>query len=102
MSGLLFEATIEFEADFAKFCLNAIEALLQDPETLANILLYHVVAGKVTSADVVNLTEATMANGGTVDITVDGGVKVNDANVIKVDIAARNGVIHIIDGVLLP
>ncbi|MFH2035241.1 MAG: fasciclin domain-containing protein [Candidatus Zixiibacteriota bacterium] len=81
---------------------GTLEALVADPETLSNIILYHVVAGKVTSDVVVNLTEATMANGGTVDITVDGGVMVNDANVVVVDIMARNGVIHIIDGVLLP
>jgi len=87
---------------FAALPEGTLEALIADPETLSNILLYHVVAGKVTSADVVNLTEATMANGGTVDITVNGGVMVNDANVVVVDIMARNGVIHIIDKVLIP
>ncbi len=81
---------------------GTIPALLNDPETLANILLYHVTSGRVYAADVVKLTEATMANGGTVSISVNGGVKINDANVIAVDIKARNGVIHVIDGVLLP
>lgn len=87
---------------FAALPAGTVEALLQDPATLSNILLYHVVAGIVKSGDVVNLTEATMANGGTVDIMVNGGVKVNDANVVVVDILARNGVIHMIDAVLLP
>jgi len=90
------------DAAFDALPEGTLEALVADPEALSNILLYHVVAGKVTSADVVNLTEATMANGGTVDITVNGGVMVNDANVVVVDIMARNGVIHMIDGVLLP
>lgn len=90
------------EGAFAALPAGTIPALLNDPETLANILLYHVTPGTLFAADVVNLTEATMANGGTVEITVDGGVKVNDANVIAVDIKARNGVIHVIDGVLLP
>jgi len=88
---------------FAALPEGTIPALLQDPETLANILLYHVTSGRVYAADVVTLNEATMANGGTVDIAiVNGGVMVNDANVIAVDIMARNGVIHVIDGVLLP
>lgn len=87
---------------FGELPAGTVEALLQDPPTLANILLYHVVGGVVTSDVVVTLTEATMANGGTVDIMVNGGVKVNDANVIVVDIPARNGVLHLLDGVLIP
>ena len=90
------------EAAFGDLPEGTIPALLQDPETLSNILLYHVVSGRVTSADVVTLTEATMVNGGTVSITVGDGVMVNDANVIIVDIMARNGVIHAIDKVLIP
>jgi len=90
------------DAAFGALPEGTLEALVADPETLSNILLYHVVAGKVTSADVVNLTEATMANGGTVSITAGDGVMVNDANVLVVDIMARNGVIHIIDKVLIP
>jgi len=90
------------EDAFAALPAGTVEALLQDPATLSNILLYHVVAGKVYAADVVNLTEATMVNGDTVDIMVNGGVMVNDANIIATDIMARNGVIHVIDGVLIP
>lgn len=91
------------EDAFAALPEGTIPALLNDPATLADILLYHVTSGRIYAADVVNLTEATMANGGTTDIMVNGGnVMVNDANVIAVDIKARNGVIHVIDGVLLP
>ncbi len=88
---------------FGALPAGTVEALLKDPATLSNILLYHVTSGKVKAADVVNLTEATMANGSKVSISVvNGGVKINNANVLFVDIAARNGVLHIIDGVLLP
>jgi transforming growth factor-beta-induced protein len=93
------------EDAFAALPEGTIPALLQDPETLANILLYHVTPGKVTASTVVTLNGemVEMANGGNVVITVDeNGVMVNDANVIAVDIMARNGVIHVIDGVLLP
>jgi uncharacterized surface protein with fasciclin (FAS1) repeats len=93
------------EEAFGALPAGTIEALLKDPETLANILLYHVTPGKVTSSTVVTLDGemVDMANGGSVTITVDeNGVMVNDANVIAVDIMARNGVIHVIDGVLLP
>jgi transforming growth factor-beta-induced protein len=90
------------EEAFAALPPGTIDALLKDPATLSNILLYHVIPGVVKAADVVNLTEATMANGEKVTITVGDGVKINDANVIVVDIPARNGVLHIIDGVLIP
>ena len=90
---------------FAKLPAGTLESLLK-PENkakLAGILTYHVVAGKVMAADVVKLTSAKTVNGESVKITVDGGkVKVNDANVIKADVAASNGVIHVIDAVLLP
>jgi transforming growth factor-beta-induced protein len=91
------------EQAFAALPAGTVEALLQDPATLSNILLYHVTPGVVKAADVVKLTEATMANGSKVSISVvNGGVKINNANVLFVDIAARNGVLHIIDGVLIP
>jgi uncharacterized surface protein with fasciclin (FAS1) repeats len=90
------------EDAFAALPDGTVAALLQDPETLANILLYHVVPGVVKAEDVVNLTEATMANGQTVSIYVNDGVMVNDANVIVTDIMAKNGVIHLIDKVLIP
>jgi uncharacterized surface protein with fasciclin (FAS1) repeats len=93
------------DAAFAKLPAGTLESLLK-PENkakLAGILTYHVVAGKVMAADVVKLTSAKTVNGQSVKIAVDGGkVKVDDANVVKTDIAASNGVIHVIDAVLLP
>ena len=90
---------------FAKLPAGTLESLLK-PENkakLAGILTYHVVAGKVTAADVVKLTSAKTVNGQSVKIAVDGGkVKVDGANVVKTDIGASNGVIHVIDAVLLP
>ena len=90
---------------FAKLPAGTLESLLK-PENkakLAGILTYHVVAGKVMAADVVKLTSAKTVNGQSVKVAVDGGkVKVDGANVVKTDIAASNGVIHLIDTVLLP
>ena len=88
---------------FAALPAGALEALLQDPEALKAVLLYHVVPGKVMAADVVKLTSAKTVNGQSVKIAVnDGKVMVDGANVVKTDIAASNGVIHVIDAVLLP
>ena len=90
---------------FAKLPAGTLESLLK-PENkakLAGILTYHVVAGKVMAADVVKLTSAKTVNGQSAKIAVDGGkVKVDGANVVKTDIAASNGVIHVIDAVILP
>jgi uncharacterized surface protein with fasciclin (FAS1) repeats len=90
---------------FAKLPAGTLESLLK-PENkakLAGILTYHVVPGKVMAADVVKLTSAKTVNGQSLKIAVDGGkVKVDGANVVKTDIAASNGVIHVIDAVLLP
>jgi uncharacterized surface protein with fasciclin (FAS1) repeats len=90
---------------FAKLPKTEIERLLK-PENkaeLAGILTYHVVSGKVMAADVVKLTAARTANGQSVDIRVDSGkVFVEGARVLKTDIAASNGVIHVIDTVILP
>jgi uncharacterized surface protein with fasciclin (FAS1) repeats len=90
---------------FAKLPPGTLESLLK-PENkakLAGILTYHVVSGKVMAQDVVKLTSAKTVNGQPVKIAVDGGtVRVNDAIVVKADVAASNGVIHVIDTVLLP
>jgi uncharacterized surface protein with fasciclin (FAS1) repeats len=90
---------------FAKLPKGTVEDLLK-PENrakLVKILTYHVVAGKVMAADVVKLSSAKTVEGSEVKITVAGGkVKVNDANVVKTDIDTSNGVIHVIDSVLLP
>jgi uncharacterized surface protein with fasciclin (FAS1) repeats len=88
---------------FAKLPAGTVEALLKDPEKLKGILLYHVVPGKVMAADVVKLTSAKTAQGEEVAIKVDGDkVTVNDAMVVITDIPASNGVIHVIDRVILP
>jgi len=88
---------------FAKIPAADLEALLQDTETLTAILTYHVVSGKVTSDQVVNLTSATTVQGSDVAIAVtDGNVTVDGANVVAVDIEASNGVIHVIDTVITP
>ena len=88
---------------FAKLPEGTVENLLANPDKLKQILLYHVVPGKVTAADVVKLSKATSAEGSDIKIAVhDGSVKVDDANVIKTDVMASNGVIHVIDAVIIP
>jgi uncharacterized surface protein with fasciclin (FAS1) repeats len=88
---------------FAKLPEGTVEALLQDKEKLTAILTYHVVAGRVTSDQVVKLDRATTVNGQDVKIKVKyGSVYVNDAKVVQADVEASNGVIHVIDTVILP
>jgi len=87
---------------FAKLPAGTVEGLLKDLPKLKKILTYHVVSGKVMAADVVKLKSAKTVEGSEVKIDASNGVKVNDAKVITPDVAADNGVIHIIDTVLLP
>ncbi|MCL1468318.1 fasciclin domain-containing protein [Argonema galeatum] len=88
---------------FAKLPEGTVDALLKDIPKLKKILTYHVVSGKVMAADVVKLKSATTVEGSDVKIDAsNGGVKVNDAKVSTADVAADNGVIHIIDTVLIP
>jgi uncharacterized surface protein with fasciclin (FAS1) repeats len=88
---------------FDKLPEGTIEALLKDKETLKTILLYHVVSGKVTSKEVVNLNTAETLAGKNIKIEVkDGSVMINDSKVTTADVMASNGVIHIIDTVLIP
>lgn len=88
---------------FAKLPPGTVDALLQDPVKLKGILLYHVVPGRLTAADVVKHTELQTAQGATVKITVSSGkVMINNATVIQPDVSASNGIIHVIDTVLLP
>ena len=89
---------------FAALPAGTVEALLADPAgDLTQILLYHVVPGKVMAADVSDGMEAATAQTGMVTFSVaDGVVKINDANIIATDIEASNGVIHVIDAVILP
>jgi len=91
------------DAAFAALPAGTVEGLLEDIPTLTSILTYHVVSGLVKAEDVVGLSSATTLNGSDVSITVDGAsVMINDANVTVTDILASNGVIHVIDAVLLP
>lgn len=93
------------DAAFAKLPAGTVESLLapENKAQLTAILTYHVVAGKVKAKDVVELTSATTVNGADVAIAVnDGNVTINNAKVIKTDIGASNGVIHVIDTVILP
>ena len=88
---------------FSKLPEGTLENLLKDKEALKKVLLYHVVSGKVMASDVVNLQSATTLEGNDVKIkTVDGNVMINNAKVIKADVGASNGVIHVIDTVLIP
>ena len=88
---------------FAKIPSDTLDGILADKEMLTKILTYHVVPGKVMAADVTGLTSAQTVQGQTIAIdTSSGGVKVNGANVIATDIEASNGVIHVIDTVIIP
>ena len=93
------------DAAFAKLPAGTVDNLLK-PENKAQltaILTYHVVPGRVMAADVVQLKEAETVNGKMVDVNADGGsVMINDAKVTAADVTASNGVIHVIDTVILP
>ena len=93
------------DAAFAKLPAGTVENLLkpENKDQLTAILTYHVVPGKVMAADVVKLKEAKTVNGKMLQVRVNGSnVMINDANVTATDIAASNGVIHVIDSVVLP
>lgn len=89
---------------FAKIPPQALSELLQpeNNEKLTAILTYHIVPGRVTSHEVANLDSATTLQGQTVKISKQDGVKINDAKVIAPDVEATNGMIHVIDTVLMP
>lgn len=87
---------------FAKLPAGTVESLLKDIPKLKDILTYHVVSGKVTASDVAGLTSAKTVQGKEVSINTKDGVKVNEAKVTKADIETDNGVIHVIDTVLIP
>lgn len=88
---------------FAKIPAATLEALLKDKAALTKVLTYHVVSGKVMAKDVVKLSKAKTVEGADVAITVmDGKVMVNKAHVVKTDIETSNGVIHVIDAVIMP
>ncbi len=87
---------------FAKLPEGTVEALLANPEKLKKVLLYHVVSGSVTSDQVVKLKKAETMEGSSVAIDTKEGVKINDAQIVKADIEAKNGIVHVIDTVLIP
>jgi uncharacterized surface protein with fasciclin (FAS1) repeats len=91
-------------AAFAKLPAGTVESLLlpENKDKLTAILTYHVVPGAVKAADVAGLTQATTVNGKVAKIDTSMGVKIGDANVVSTDILASNGVIHVIDTVLIP
>ena len=84
---------------------GTVEGLLDDPDALRAVLTYHVVPGRITAADLVNAGGAmpTTVNGQTLNIEVSNGVvRVNGATVVTADVMAKNGVIHVVDSVLIP
>ena len=87
---------------FANLPKGTVEGLLKDVPKLKAVLTYHVVAGKVMAADVLKLKSAKTVQGQEVKIDASKGVKVNDATVVKPDVVADKGVIHVIDKVILP
>jgi len=87
---------------FAALPEGALEAVLADPALLTAVLTYHVVAGDVRSGDVVTLSKARTVQGEWLAVSTADGVSVDQANAVAVDIVAENGVIHVIDSVLLP
>ena len=89
---------------FAKLPAGTVESLLEagNKDKLVAVLTYHVVPGAVLAADVVSLTEAPTVNGQKITIDATNGVKVDAANVVQTDIKCDNGVIHVIDAVILP
>ena len=92
------------DAAFAALPEGTVEELLkpENKEMLASILTYHVITGKVISTDLTDDMEAATVNGDTVMIDLDNGVMVDGANVTAADIEATNGVIHVIDAVIMP
>jgi uncharacterized surface protein with fasciclin (FAS1) repeats len=87
---------------FAKIPKETMDAVLADKEKLTSILTYHVVSGKVMAKDVMDMDSAKTVQGKEVKISSDNGVMINNAKVVQADIECSNGVIHVIDAVLMP
>jgi uncharacterized surface protein with fasciclin (FAS1) repeats len=87
---------------FAQIPQDTLQAVLANKEQLTAILTYHVVPGRLMAADVVRSSQLQTAQGQSITVNTEGGVKVDDANVIQTDIEADNGVIHVIDRVIMP
>jgi uncharacterized surface protein with fasciclin (FAS1) repeats len=87
---------------FAQIPAETLQAVLANKEQLTAILTYHVVPGKLMAADVVRSTQLQTVQGQSITVSTEGGVRVDNANVIQTDIEADNGVIHVIDQVIMP
>ena len=87
---------------FAKLPAGTLEGLLKDKAKLTAILTYHVVPGKQMASDVVSASELKTVQGQALKVFASDGVKIDDANVVKTDILCSNGVIHVIDSVVIP
>ncbi|NIR28395.1 MAG: fasciclin domain-containing protein [Gammaproteobacteria bacterium] len=87
---------------FAKIPQDQLDALLADKDALRKVLTYHVVPGKVTAADVVKMRSVKTVEGQSISIKAGSDVMVDDARVVKTDVMASNGVIHVIDTVIMP
>jgi uncharacterized surface protein with fasciclin (FAS1) repeats len=90
------------DAAFAKLPEGTVEGLLADKAKLTAVLTYHVVAGEYKAEDVVKSHELKTVQGQSINIDTSNGVRVDSANVVKTDILTSNGVIHVIDSVILP
>jgi uncharacterized surface protein with fasciclin (FAS1) repeats len=87
---------------FAKIPKETLDVVLADKTKLTAILTYHVVSGKLLASDVVNLEKIASLEGGKLSINSSNGVMIDEAKVIKTDIMCSNGIIHVIDSVLMP
>jgi uncharacterized surface protein with fasciclin (FAS1) repeats len=87
---------------FAKLPAGTVESLLADPAKLTDVLTYHVVPGRVSAAEAAALSSVPTVRGTDLPLAARGGLEVDDAHVVTADIEASNGVIHVIDRVLLP
>lgn len=91
------------DAAFAKLPAGTVEALLADPEKLAQILTYHVVPGRLEAKDVVNMNRLKTVEGSNLSVGMSAkGAMVDAANIVQTDIATKNGIIHVIDSVVIP
>lgn len=90
------------DAAFAKLPKEKLDALFADPAKLADVLKYHVVSGKVMAKDVAAVKDATTLQGSTVAVTGAPDAKINESKIVKTDVECENGVIHVLDTVLMP
>ncbi|MEL6188090.1 MAG: fasciclin domain-containing protein, partial [Myxococcota bacterium] len=87
---------------FAALGEGTIEDLFDNKEKLTSILTYHVIKGKIPAKDVLDTNSLDTVNGAAIPVSSDGGAKIGDANITQTDIKASNGIIHVIDKVLIP